>query len=108
MGKRKVEYTVSSICITKDWKVGNTDFQIVSGLSTEKTGLVSLNYKSSAELVGCFDELEAGFKENTFGRLLPGLSFISAPVYGVYGTDSLLDSISLVKGIDRDAFLIPA
>jgi acyl-[acyl-carrier-protein]-phospholipid O-acyltransferase/long-chain-fatty-acid--[acyl-carrier-protein] ligase len=108
MGKRKVEYTVSSICITKDWKVENADFQTISGLSTEKTGLVSLNYKSSAELVGSFDELEAGFKENTFGRLLPGLSFISAPVFGVYGTDSLLDPISLVKGIDRDAFLIPA
>ena len=107
MGKRKVEYSVSSICITKDWKIENTDFQIVTGLSTEKTGLVSLNYKSNAELTGSCDELEAGFKENTFGRLLPGLSFISVPAFGVYGTDSLLDSISSVKGVDRDAFLIP-
>jgi hypothetical protein len=76
-------------------------------LSTEKTGLVSLNYKSNVELTGSYDEFEAGFKENTFGRLLPGLSFISEPAFGVYGTDSLVDSISSVKGIDRDAFLIP-
>jgi acyl-[acyl-carrier-protein]-phospholipid O-acyltransferase/long-chain-fatty-acid--[acyl-carrier-protein] ligase len=107
MGKRKVEYSVSSICITKNREIQSTDFQIVSGLSTEKTGLVSLNYKSNVELTGSYDELEAGFKENTFGRLLPGLSFISEPAFGVYGTDSLVDSISSVKGIDRDAFLIP-
>jgi hypothetical protein len=83
------------------------DVQLTNGISTERNGLVSINFRSDAQLQGEVDELESGYKENTFGRLLPGLSYQHDPQFGVIGIDGVLDPISNIEGIDKDGFLYP-
>ena len=87
-------------------KKGNS-VQLTNGISTERNGLVSINFRSDAQLQGEVDELESGYKEKTFGRLLPGLSYQHDPHFGVIGIDGVLDPISNIEGIDKDGFLYP-
>jgi len=87
-------------------KKGNS-VQLTNGISTERNGLVSINFRSDAQLQGEVDELESGYKEKTFGRLLPGLSYQHDPNFGVIGIDGVLDPISNIEGIDKDGFLYP-
>ena len=49
------------------------EYPNINGLSTDRNGLISLNFKSLAQINGHYDELEHGYKEHTLGRLLPGL-----------------------------------
>jgi hypothetical protein len=74
-------------------------------LSTDRNGLISLNFKSVAEQNGDFDEMEQGFKRNSLGRLLPGLSYIKEPRFGILGIDRMRDEVDFVKGLDEDGFL---
>ena len=79
--------------------------QLTNGISTERNGLVSFNFRSDAQLQGEVDELQSGYKEKTFGRLLPGLGYQQDPQFGVIGIDGTLDPISTIEGIDEDGFL---
>ena len=74
-------------------------------MSTERNGLVSINFKSIAESKGQFDDLEHGFKKNSLGRLLPGFSYSTDPEFGIIGIDGVMDRISKVKGLDKEGFL---
>ena len=64
-----------------------------------------MNYRSLAELSGEFDELEVSFKQDTHGRLFPGLSYVKEPKFGILGIDGEIEVLSNVSGFDGDGFL---
>ena len=49
--------------------------------------------------------MEQGFKRNSLGRLLPGLSYVTEPRFGILGIDRVRDELDFVKGLDEDGFL---
>ena len=105
LGNRRVKLTTESISIYKDKILGEKPLQSLNALSSEKNGLISMNYRSLAELSGEFDELEVSFKQDTHGRLLPGLSYVKAPKFGILGIDGEIEVLSNVSGFDCDGFL---
>ena len=105
LGLCKVEYKDGFLSVWHSKKKEAIDLQLVNGLSTDRNGLISLNFKSVAEQNGDFDEMEQGFKRNSLGRLLPGLSYIKEPRFGILGIDRMRDEVDFVKGLDEDGFL---
>jgi hypothetical protein len=105
LGLCKVEYKNGFLSVWHSNKSEEIDLQLVNGLSTDRNGLISLNFKSVAEQNGDFDEMERGFKRNSLGRLLPGLSYVKEPRFGILGIDRSRDEVDFVKGLDEDGFL---
>jgi len=106
LGICKVECKDGGISIQHRNKDESVVLQSVNGLSTDRNGLISLNFKSVAEQNGNFDEMEQGFKKNSLGRLLPGLSYKNDPQFGILGTDEVFDAVDMVQGLDEDGFLV--
>ncbi|MEJ6523068.1 MAG: hypothetical protein QNL65_02745 [Opitutales bacterium] len=107
LGGFKVKCSSGFLIIQNPQRRGLDNLQVINGVSTDRNGLISLNFRSIAELKGEFDELERGHKINTFGRLLPGLSYKPEPEFGVIGSDGKIDQIDFVEGIDAEGFLVP-
>jgi 1-acyl-sn-glycerol-3-phosphate acyltransferase len=105
LGLCKVEYKNGFLSVWHSNKSEAIDLQLVNGLSSDRNGLISLNFKSVAEQNGDFDEMERGFKRNSLGRLLPGLSYVKEPRFGILGIDRSRDEVDFVKGLDEDGFL---
>ena len=105
LGNRRVKLTTESISIYKDKILCEKPLQSLNALSSEKNGLISMNYRSLAELSGEFDELEVSFKQDTHGRLFPGLSYVKEPKFGILGIDGEIEVLSNVSGFDGDGFL---
>ena len=105
LGNREILCGPQFIEVHNPKKKKANSVQLTNGISTKRNGLVSFNFRSDAQLQGEVDELEGGYKEKTFGRLLPGLGYQHDPQFGVIGIDGVLDSISIIEGIDKDGFL---
>ena len=105
LGICTVECNNECIAIHHRRKEESAALPFINGLSTERNGLISLNFRSVSELKGNFDEMEQGFKQNSLGRLLPGLSYKIDPQFGILGVDEVFDEVKLVKGLDEDGFL---
>ncbi len=105
LGGRKIEFSEKTIIVYNQNTESGRSVQKVNGLSTEKNGLVSLNYRSVFELDGSIDELEDAFKDNTLGRLLPGLSYQNNAYFCLLGMDGEIDIVDGLCAIDADGFL---
>ena len=106
LGGLTVEFK-NGFFVIQNPKIGESEnIQIINGLTSDRNGLISLNFQSVAEQKEDFDELERGYKPNTFGRLLPGLSYKKEDGFGVIGCDGTFDRIDFVKGIDEEGFLV--
>lgn len=106
LGGLTVEFK-NEFFVIQNPKIGESEnFQIINGLTSDRNGLISLNFQSVAEQKEDFDELERGYKPNTFGRLLPGLSYKKEDGFGVIGCDGTFDRIDFVKGLDEEGFLV--
>ena len=82
------------------------EYPNINGLSTDRNGLISLNFKSLAQINGHYDELEQGYKEHTLGRLLPGLNYRTEIEFEIIGTDGEFEKVSEVSGVDGEGFLV--
>ena len=49
--------------------------------------------------------MERGFKRNSLGRLLPGLSYVTEPRFGILGIDRVRDELDFVKVLHEDGLL---
>jgi 1-acyl-sn-glycerol-3-phosphate acyltransferase len=107
LGEFLVDCSSGFLIIRNPMRPELDNLQVINGVSTDRSGLISLNYRSVSEQKGEFDELERGYKVDTFGRLLPGLSYTVEPGFGVLGSDGKLDQIDFVEGIDAEGFLVP-
>lgn len=106
LSQRKIQINPGRISIYKSEKVDTGDIQVITGLSSKANGLISINFKSQVELIGESDELERGYKENSLGRLLPGLCYLTEPTFSVLGIDEEIETFDYVKRVDEDGFLI--
>ena len=105
IGKRKLFFKDGFLSVFNSKNIESDHLSLVNALSTERNGLVSINFKSIAECKGQFDELEHGFKKNSLGRLLPGFSYCTYPDFGIIGIDGVIDRLSKIKGLDNEGFL---
>ena len=106
LSQRKIQLNSGRISIYKSKEVDTRDVQVITGLSSKANGLISINFKSQVELIGESDELESGYKENSLGRLLPGLCYGTEPTFSVLGIDEEFETFDYVKKVDEDGFLM--
>jgi hypothetical protein len=107
LGGLMVECSNGFLIIQKPKGHGLDNIQVINGVTSDRNGLIALNFRSVAEQKDEFEELERGYKVDTFGRLLPGLSYKTEPEFGVIGSDGNIDRIEFVEGIDAEGFLVP-
>jgi acyl-[acyl-carrier-protein]-phospholipid O-acyltransferase/long-chain-fatty-acid--[acyl-carrier-protein] ligase len=105
LSQRKIQFNPGRIIISKS-EEDTGDVQVITGLSSKANGLISINFKSQVELIGESDELERGYKENSLGRLLPGLCYVTEPTFSVLGIDDGFETFDFIKKVDEGGFLI--
>lgn len=108
LSERNVQLNSDGIIICKKTENKTVNFQTISGLSSNGIGLISINFKSFSELSGKSDELDVGYRANTLGRLLPGLSYKFNPSFSVANISGKYESIDIVKDMGADGFLYKA
>ena len=108
LSERNVQLNSDGIIICKKTENKTVNFQTISGLSSNGIGLISINFKSFSELSGKSDELDVGYRANTLGRLLPGLSYKFNPSFSVANISGKYESIDIVKDMGADVFLYKA
>ena len=106
LGGFEVEFLNDFLEVRRPGGDSNENVQVVNGVSTNRNGLISLNFHSVAEREVDCEESDIGYKEGTLGRILPGLSFRTEPEFGVVGLDGTFDRLDFVQGLDSQGFLL--